>query len=289
MKKIAAIHPGPDFYMVGDGFRVKNYIAPGGALSRRTSPFLLLDYLPRQIQPPTESEKRGVGPHPHRGFETVSLAFEGSVAHEDSAGNGGVIGPGDVQWMTAGSSILHREYHEKNFARNGGPMHFMQIWVNLPRKDKMHPPRYQALTAEQMGRVALPNKAGEVRVIAGTYQGAKGPALTFTPLNLLDIRLKAGGLAEFSFPAKDNASLLVLEGDVEINGNRAKSQDFVLFANEGETIAVRAESPAQLVMMQGEPIDEPLVAYGPFVMNSEEEIYQALQDLRSGKFGHLDA
>jgi len=288
MKKIATIIKGPAFHMVGDGFRVKNYIAPGSALSKKTSPYLLLDYLPEQIQPPTTNEKRGVGPHPHRGFETVSLSFAGSVVHKDSAGNGGVIGPGDVQWMTAGSGILHSEYHEKEFARKGGPMHFMQIWVNLPKSHKMHPPRYQALTASQMGRAVLPDNSGEVSVIAGSYQGAKGPAKTFTPINLFNIRMKSGGHAEFSFPAAENTALMVLSGDVTINSQKVKAHDLVLFANGGEKIEVKAETEAQLVLLNGESIDEPMVAYGPFVMNTEEEIMQAVNDYRGGKFGHLE-
>jgi redox-sensitive bicupin YhaK (pirin superfamily) len=288
-KSLAGRIQPPPFHMVGNGFRVRNYIGPGSPLSRRTSPFLLLDYLPPQMQTPTE-ETRGVGPHPHRGFETVSLAFAGRISHLDSAGNGGVIGSGDVQWMTAGSGVLHREYHEREFARAGGPMHFMQIWVNLPRAHKMHPPRYQALMAQDMGRAPLPDGGGEVRVIAGEYAGAKGPANTFTPVNLFDMSLNPGGRAEFSFPARENTALMVMEGEVTVNGREAKAEEFILFANTGEDIVVRADvvSGARAILLNGEPIDEPLAAYGPFVMNTEEEIHQALTDLRAGKFGHLD-
>lgn len=286
-KKIAQVFQGPRFHMVGDGFRVKNYLSPGGPLTRQTSPFLLLDYMPRQMVEPTENAKRGVGPHPHRGFETVSLAFAGSVVHKDSAGNGGVIGPGDVQWMTAGSGVLHSEYHEKNFARAGGAMHFMQIWVNLPAAQKMHKPRYQALTAEQMGPVILPNNAGVVKVIAGSFQGVRGPAETFTPLNLFDVTLHPQGKVEFSFPETENTSVMVMEGEVWINGRAAHPEDFVLFENRGETVVIEADSEAHLVFLNGEPIDEPVAAYGPFVMNSEGEILKAMADFRGGRFGYL--
>ncbi len=288
-KKIDSVLRGPGFHMVGDGFRVQNYLAPGSALNRKTSPFLLLDSMPPTMLPPTEGHIRGVGPHPHRGFETVSLAFAGSVEHHDSFGHSGVIGPGDVQWMTAGSGILHREYHEKNFARTGGLMHFMQIWVNLPQAEKMHKPRYQALTAGQMGRVALPHGAGEVRVIAGQYGEARGPAQTFTPIQMFDIRLNAGGAAAFSLPEKENVLLMTMLGEAAVNGRETQAMDLTLFAHTGESLRVEARSDAHLVLLAGEPIDEPIAAYGPFVMNTDTEVLQAMADFRRGRFGYLEA
>jgi redox-sensitive bicupin YhaK (pirin superfamily) len=287
-RKIEGIYQGPPAHMVGDGFRVMGYFNVIPDAERKLSPFLLLDYHAPHNYPPLANGRRGVGPHPHRGFETVSLAFQGSVAHQDSTGAGGVIGPGDVQWMTAASGILHREYHEESFARRGGPMQFVQLWVNLPSSHKMDPPRYQALTASQMGQHELPDGGGVVRVIAGEYRGTKGPAKTFTPINLFDLQLNEGGRAELSFPASENAALSVMGGEATLNGRRAVTNDFVLFANEGERITVESTAGARLLVMNGEPIREPIAAYGPFVMNTRQEIVEAIDDLRRGKFGHLD-
>ncbi len=286
-RKIAGIFRGAPIHWVGDGFRVTNYFPSGNDFGSRVSPFILMDYAPPYRYAPTDSQQRGVGPHPHRGFETVTLAFEGSVAHHDSADNAGVIGPGDVQWMTAASGVLHREYHEREFARAGGNFHMMQLWVNLPKAHKMDRPRYQALTAEQIGRVELPDDGGHVRVIAGEYTGVKGPAKTFTPVNLFDIRLNAGGTAPLSFPAHENTLLLVMQGEVEVNGQTTKALDLILFENESEEITVRASQASHLLLLNGEPIDEPVVQYGPFVMNTEQEIRQAMVDFSTGKFGHL--
>jgi redox-sensitive bicupin YhaK (pirin superfamily) len=286
-RRIAGVYRGDGFHWVGDGFRVTNYFPSGNDLAQRISPYLLFDYHAPFTYAPTSGQPRGVGAHPHRGFETVTLAFEGRVAHHDSTGNSGVIGPGDVQWMTAASGILHKEYHEAEFARSGGTMHMAQIWVNLPSAHKMDPPRYQALAADQMGTVPLPDGAGLVRVIAGECNGVKGPAVTVSPVNLFDIHLNAGGGVQLSFPAGENTALLVLDGEVTINGNRAAALDFVLFENEGEAIAIRAETKAHLLLLNGEPIDEPVVQYGPFVMNTQEEIRQAVLDFRAGKFGQL--
>ncbi len=288
-RKIANVYPAPEFHWVGDGFRVMGYFSSDQELVKKLSPFLLLDYHAPHAYPPTDDLRRGVGPHPHRGFETVTLAFEGSVAHHDSAGNGGVIGPGDVQWMTAAGGILHREYHAEAFARSGGTMHMMQIWVNLPRAHKMDAPRYQGLTADQMGVVELPNEAGRVRVIAGEFRGARGPAKTFTPIDMLDVRLNRTGRVEFDFAAQKNAALLVMKGSVAINAKTiARENDFVLFANEGERIALEAKEQAHLVVLAGDPIKEPVVQYGPFVMNTEGEIRQAITDFNRGKFGVLE-
>jgi quercetin 2,3-dioxygenase len=286
-RKIAGIYHGAPIHWVGDGFRVSNYFPSGNNFGSRVSPFILMDYAPPYRYAPTHRQQRGIGPHPHRGFETVTLAFEGSVAHHDSAGNTGVIGPGDVQWMTAASGVLHKEYHEREFARAGGTFHMMQLWVNLPKAHKMDLPRYQALTAEQIGRAEIPDDGGQVRMIAGEYKDVKGPAKTFTPINLFDIRLNAGGQVPLSFPAHENTLLLIMQGEVEVSGQKAKELDLVLFDNEGEEITVRAKQAAHLLLLNGEPIDEPVVQYGPFVMNTEQEIRQAMLDFSNGKFGYL--
>jgi redox-sensitive bicupin YhaK (pirin superfamily) len=230
-----------------------------------------------------------VGVHPHRGFETVTFAFQGSVAHHDSAGGGGVIGPGDVQWMTAASGILHKEYHEEDYARRGGPFQMVQLWVNLPSAHKMSPPRYQPIRSEQIGVVDLPDGAGVVRVVAGEYRGVHGPAKTFSPINVYDVRLAAHGGVEFAFSANETVALLVLKGDVVINGGEtARSDDFVVFRKVGEQLSLEAASDAQFLVLNGEPIGEPIVQYGPFVMNTKREIEQAVVDFNRGKFGHLD-
>lgn len=287
-RNIRGIYRGAGFHWVGDGFRVSNYFPSGNDFGQKISPFLLLDYHAPFTHPPTGDERRGVGPHPHRGFETVTLAFEGSIAHHDSAGNAGVIGPGDVQWMTAASGILHREYHERNYARVGGPMHMMQIWVNLPKAHKMAPPRYQDIAAAQIGRVALPRGGGLVRVIAGEYQGVRGPAMTFSPISMFDLFLNPGGRAELSFLAHENTALMVLKGNVTINDRAsAEALDLVLFENAGEAFVAEAQSEAQLLLLSGEPINEPVVQYGPFVMNTQHEIRQAIADFNDGAFGQL--
>jgi redox-sensitive bicupin YhaK (pirin superfamily) len=286
-RKIAGIYHGAPIHWVGDGFRVSNYFPSGNDFGQRVSPFILMDYAAPYRFPPTKNLQRGVGPHPHRGFETVTLAFEGSVAHHDSGGNAGIIGAGDVQWMTAASGVMHKEYHEREFARAGGTFHMMQLWVNLPKAHKMDPPRYQTLTAQQMGQIQLPDSGGHVRVIAGEHGGVKGPAKTFTPVSMFDIHLNPAGQATFSVATPDNALLLAMQGEVEINGEIASALDLVLFENEGERITVRARQEARFLLLSGEPIDEPVVQYGPFVMNTEQEIRQAIEDFNHGKFGEL--
>lgn len=287
-RAIEGIYRAPELHWVGDGFRVAGYFSVIPDAVHELDPFLLLDYHPEHDYAPT-SQRRGVGVHPHRGFETVTLAFQGSVAHHDSTGAGGVIGPGDVQWMTAASGILHREYHEESYARRGGPFQMVQLWVNLPRAHKMAAPRYQPLTAEQMGVVTLPDDAGSVRVIAGRYNGVRGPAQTFTPIDIYDVRLQASGKIELELPARNTAALLVMKGNVTINtAASAGVNDFVLFQKTGEHIAIEASSDAQLLVLGGEPIGEPVVQYGPFVMNSEREIAQAIRDFTAGKFGRLE-
>lgn len=286
-REIEAIYTAPDLHWVGDGFRVAGYFSVIPDAARKLDPFLMMDYHPEYEYAPS-NKPRGVGVHPHRGFETVTLAYQGSVAHHDSAGGGGVIGPGDVQWMTAASGVLHKEYHEENFSRNGGVFQMVQLWVNLPRAHKMGPPRYQPLLAQQMGRVTLPNDSGTVRIVAGEYQGAKGPALTFSPVNIYDANLNAGGSVEFSFPARETVAILVMKGEVTVNGaTPARVNDFVLFRNVGDQVTVTATTEAQLLVLNGEPIGEPVVQYGPFVMNTGREIQQAFLDLNAGKFGYL--
>lgn len=280
---------GSPFYMVGDGFRVSNYFPSGNNFQQRLSPFILLDYnSPFEFQPsPTP---KGVGAHPHRGFETVTIAYEGYVEHHDNAGHHGIIGPGDVQWMSASSGILHKEYQELEFAKRGGTLHMIQLWVNLPKEYKMSPPKYQPLLDEQMGRVELPDHGGIIRVIAGEFEGVKGPAKTFTPINLFDITLKENGQARFTLPSTFNTAVLVLKGKVKINNlNEYAESDFVLFENEqGEILIEGLTENSTVIVMSGEPINEPMIQYGPFVMNTKEEIVQAYKDFQSGKFGTLN-
>ncbi|MEJ7736649.1 MAG: pirin family protein [Chitinophagaceae bacterium] len=276
------LHPG----MVGDGFRVYNMI-PGAGISRqRISPFLLLDFGAEFDFGPSE-HVRGVDVHPHKGFETVTIAYKGSLAHHDSTGNSGIIHAGDVQWMTAGAGILHKEYHEPAFSKKGGPFEMVQLWVNLSKKNKSAPAHYQAITAAQMGKVQLPNNAGLVNVIAGTFNGIKGPASTYSPVNLFDIKLNKDGEMNFSTPSAHNTAMLVINGNVEVNGKKAAEHSFVLFGNEGEDITVKAIENAVLLLLSGEPINEPIVSRGPFVMNTEEEIHEAIKEFQSGKFGVL--
>lgn len=273
-------------HMVGDGFRVFNYIPGGGISQRRISPFLMLDFNPEYDFGPSE-RVRGVGVHPHKGFETVTIAYKGSVAHHDSTGSHGIIRPGDVQWMTAGSGILHKEYHEEAFSRSGGAFEMVQLWVNLPQKSKSVTPHYQELPASGMGKIELPENAGIVNVIAGEFNGVAGPAETYSPVNLIDIKLNAGGEVMTSVPAIHNTGLLVVSGSVEVNGQAAAKHSFVLFENEGEDIHLKATEDSVLLLLSGEPINEPIVSYGPFVMNTKEEIDQAIMDFRAGKFGVL--
>ena len=287
-RTIATLVTSPMQHWVGDGFLVSNYF-PGQLPFASVSPFLLLDYQKPHHYPATTNPRRGVGPHPHRGFETVTLALEGAVAHHDSVGNGGIIYPGDVQWMTAGAGILHREYHEKNFAKQGGNLHMVQLWVNLPKAHKMTAPRYQHLQAATMGQVALPNAGGTVRVIAGSYQGAQGPAMTFSPVTLLDISLHAGGQVPLEFAEQDNVSVLVLGGEVTFDAaQRSSHGDLAVFGHTGTQITVAAKGEARILVMAGTPIREPIAHHGPFVMNTRQEVVQAMNDFEHGKFGYLE-
>lgn len=287
-KQIEHIYKRPPYPgMVGDGFRVFNYFPGGGISQQRVSPFLMMDFN-AEYDFGASDHIRGVDVHPHKGFETVTIAYKGSVAHHDSTGNSGIINPGDVQWMTAGAGLLHKEYHEENFSKRGGPFEMVQLWVNLPAKDKLTPPKYQAITAEQMAKVNLPDNAGTVNVIAGSFNENKGPASTFTPVNMLDIRLNEGGELSTEIPALHNTVLLVVEGSIEVNGGQANLHDLVLFKNEGENINIKAFENSVLLLLSGEPINEPIAQYGPFVMNTRQELQEAFEEFQSGKFGHLD-
>jgi quercetin 2,3-dioxygenase len=276
-------------HFVGDGFRVHNFIPSGFRLDmERMSPFIMLDYNSKYNFPPSIVPK-GVGVHPHRGFETVTIAYKGKVAHHDSAGGGGIIGEGDVQWMTAASGVLHKEYHEEEFSKTGGIFQMVQLWVNLPAKDKMSQPKYQAIANAEMGRYELADNAGFVEVIAGNYKNVKGPASTFTPVNMQNAKLNSGGRADFSFPAHYNTALLVIEGSVKVNDTEIVPTDhFVLFENAGEDFTIEALENAIVLVLSGEPINEPIFAHGPFVMNTREEIIQAFDDVNLGKFGYLE-
>jgi redox-sensitive bicupin YhaK (pirin superfamily) len=273
--------------MVGDGFPVRNLI-PGDSVGEQLSPFLLLDYAGPAYFPPTDTPG-GVGEHPHRGFETVTIVYEGVVAHRDSAGNGGVIGPGDVQWMTAASGIVHEEMHEKQFAKQDGTLHAIQLWVNLSKAFKMSAPGYQTLLNEEIPTVELERDAGLVRIIAGEFRGIKGLAKTFTPVHLYDLRVKAGHRVEVTVPAGFNTAVFVLQGKASINGSGpVKEAELARLDKSGELIVIEAESDTTLLVLSGEPIHEPVAWYGPFVMNTEAELAQAVNDYRAGKMGHLD-
>lgn len=288
-KKIELVAAPPAAHYVGDGFRVHNFIPGTYRLDmERMDPFIMLDYNSKYHFTPSE-KPRGVDVHPHRGFETVTIAYKGKVAHHDSAGNSGVIEPGDVQWMTAGSGVLHKEYHEEKFSRQGGDFHMVQLWVNLPAKNKMNKPQYQAITNSQMSKVVLPGNAGIVEVIAGSYNGIKGPAETFSPVSLMNAKLNKNGKAAFSFPAPYNTALLLIEGSIKVNGEeKVDTDNLLLFTNEGEDFEIEALEDAVVLILSGEPLNEPIAAHGPFVMNTRQEIAQAFTDYNQGKFGYLE-
>jgi hypothetical protein len=286
MKKLLRIHQSSEMHWVGDGFPVRSVFDYNG-LGRELSPFLLLDYAaPYQFAPGTG--KRGVGGHPHKGFETVTVAYQGELEHRDSSGGGGKIGAGDVQWMTAGNGIVHEEFHSQDFTRKGGPLQMVQLWVNLRAQDKSAKPGYQTLLAAQIPNVSLPRDAGTVRVIAGEFGGQKGPAKTFTPINLWDVNLRAGKPAELPLPSGHTTAILVLSGKVVLNGDREAGEgDLAIFERFGTGVTVQATSDAKLLVMDGEPIPEPVVGRGPFVMNSRAEIQQAFEDYQLGRMGEL--
>jgi hypothetical protein len=276
-------------HFVGDGFRVHNFIPSGFRLDmQRMSPFIMLDYNSTYKFPPSDTPK-GVGVHPHKGFETVTIAYKGKVAHHDSSGGGGVIGEGDIQWMTAAKGILHKEYHEAEWSKKGGDFQMVQLWVNLPAKDKKADPKYQAIKYEDINRYNLPDDAGTIEVIAGEYKGTKGSASTFTPVHMFNAKLKKGGNADFQFPAEYNTALLVIEGNITVNGNKETPTDHLaLMANDGETFQIEASDDAIVLVLSGQPINEPIAAQGPFVMNTRQELMEAFNDFNLGKFGYLE-
>lgn len=288
-KNIELIASPPAPHMVGDGFRVHNFIPSTYRLDmERMSPFIMLDYNSKFYFPPSD-KPRGVGVHPHRGFETVTIAYNGKVAHHDSGGNSGVIAEGDVQWMTAASGVLHKEYHEENFSKQGGYFQMVQLWVNLPAKDKMSPPKYQSLVNDKIPKYLLEDGESAVEIISGNYKNIKGAANTFTPVNLLNAKLKADAIASFEFPSEYNTALLVIEGSIQVNDNeKVELNNFALFQNEGETFEVKALEDSIVLILSGEPINEPIAAHGPFVMNTHQEISQAILDYNQGKFGELN-
>lgn len=287
MKKIVlATHSAPNRHWVGDGFPVHGMFGYSGADVALRSPFLLLDYA-APVQFEATSHRRGVGQHPHRGFETVTIVYDGEVEHRDSTGEGGVIGPGDVQWMTAGSGILHEEFHSADFARQGGPFEMVQLWVNLPAKDKMTKPGYQAITDAQIPSVPLAENAGRLRVIAGTFEGFEGPASTFSPMSVWDIRLQAGKRVELPQADGWTVLLVVLAGTVQVNDSVLREKQMVTLSTEGTGVEIEANSDAKLLLLAGEPLNEPVVGYGPFVMNTQAEISEAMADFSKGEFGQI--
>ena len=285
MKKLIGLRGNDQGHWVGDGFPVRTLFFYQD-LGKQMSPFLMLDYAgPAEF--PSTTERKGVGSHPHRGFETVTIVYEGEVAHQDSTGQGGIIGPGDVQWMTAGSGILHEEFHSEGFAKDGGTLNMVQLWVNLPAKLKMTKPGYQAILDKQIPAIHLTNGAGQARIIAGEFDGQQGPAHTFTPMNVIDLKLKQGSTS-IPVPEGWNASLVVLKGRVEAGKEVvAKDAQMLMFSNQGQGIEVNVLEDSTALLLSGEPIDEPIVGYGPFVMNTKEEIAQAMQDFNSGSFGRI--
>lgn len=282
-KKILGRYGNEHGHWVGDGFPVRSLFSYN-ALGARISPFLLLDYAGPHYFEPTQA-RRGVGQHPHRGFETVTIVYDGEVEHKDSAGNGGVIGPGDVQWMTAAGGILHEEYHSPAFARTGGPFRMVQLWVNLPAKDKMRPGGYQAIRSVDIPVVELPGSAGKARIIAGSLLGATGPARTFTPINVWDVRLDPDADLALPLPEGHTAMLVVLGGHLTVAGTQALGEaEMLLLSREGGDVALHADGETKLLVLTGAPIDEPIVGYGPFVMNSAAEIRKAIDDFNAGRF-----
>ncbi len=286
MKQITSIANPPQGHWVGDGFPVKSLFSYHSH-AEQLSPFLLLDHAgPAQF--PADGKRRGVGEHPHRGFETVTIVYQGEVSHRDSAGNAGTIGPGDVQWMTAAAGIVHEEFHSQAFAQTGGTLEMVQLWVNLPANDKMRPPRYQGITSTQIPVVALADGGGQLRVIAGQYGAATGPAITFSPIQVWDVALHSG--TQTTLPLSDgwNTALVVLQGSVLVNAEKAaKAGQLVVLSNQGSDVVVRADGDAKVLVLSGLPLNEPVVGHGPFVMNTRDEIVQAITDFNSGNFGRV--
>lgn len=287
LKSVTGIYKPGSTHMVGDGFPVRN-IFPSHNLTEEISPFLLLDYAGPASFPPT-NQRLGVGEHPHRGFETVTIVYQGKVSHRDSAGNGGTIGPGDVQWMTAASGVVHEELHEQDWAREGGTLQMIQLWVNLPRSLKMSAPRYQTVLNEDIPQTNLGGQGSVLRVIAGEYEGLKGPAKTFTPVHLYDLKLVAGHRSELSLPVGYNTGFFVLSGGLVLNGSQKVGEaEMALCDPQGTQVDLEAMEETRVLVLSGEPIPEPVARMGPFVMNTEEELAQAVNDYRAGRMGRLE-
>jgi redox-sensitive bicupin YhaK (pirin superfamily) len=290
MKKLLRVERSTGRHWVGDGFPVQTLFSYSN-LGAAISPFLLFDYA-GPLEFTSTEQRRGVGGHPHRGFETVTIVYSGEVEHRDSSGGGGKIGPGDVQWMTAASGLVHEEFHGRDFARSGGMLEMVQLWVNLPARDKMSPPGYQSITSSQIPVVNLPDGQGMVRVIAGQFADVKGPAHTFTPINVWDLRLDGPHETEFALPDSYTTLLAVLKGSLRIASGGTSSEtvsaaEVARFDPAGEHIRIESAQNATALLLSGEPIHEPIVGSGPFVMNNAEEIRQAMADYQKGKMGHV--
>ncbi|MGV3002643.1 pirin family protein [Vibrio sp. E150_018] len=286
MKSIQGIIHAPSPHWVGNGFPVRSLFSYHNQADQM-SPFLLLDYA-GPMRFPADGVKRGVGEHPHRGFETVTIVYKGEVEHRDSTGKGGIIGPGDVQWMTAGAGIMHEEFHSRAFSQNGGDLQMVQLWVNLPKADKMTPPGYQAITKVDIPEVPLANNAGTLRPIAGHFDGHQGPANTFSPMHVWDLRLNVGGQTQFDLPQGWTTAVVVLEGEVCVNNSDPVSDgNMVLLSHQNSGVKLHTSQNSLILLISGEPINEPIVGYGPFVMNTKEDILHAFEDLQRGQFGRL--
>ncbi len=288
MKKVANVHYAPQKHWVGNGFHVQSMFTYNDT-DKNLDPFLMMDYNPpRYFDGGRKSDFRGVGEHPHRGFETVTIAYQGEVAHADSYGGGGVIGAGDVQWMTAGSGVMHEEFHSERFSKEGGMFEMVQLWVNLPKAHKMTTPKYQAITSAEIPVVQLEDNAGSARIIAGELASTSGVASTFSPINMWDVVMNAGKAHTFAVPESHNLIILVLDGTVQINGEDiARRGQLVTFERGGKDVQIESNNEAKLLMLTGEPLNEPVVGYGPFVMNTDAEILQAMRDVQEGKFGQI--
>lgn len=273
-------------HMVGNGFKVMNFYPNGKGFEERMSPFFLLDFN-AEVNFPSSEISKGVGVHPHRGIETITFAYKGALEHHDSKGNHGIIKPGDIQWMTAGSGVLHKEYHEQTFNKTGGAFEMLQLWINLPAKHKMTPAKYQSIQHQQKPKVVLNDGKSSVYVIAGEYQGTKGIANTFSPIIMYDVHLEIGAEWQFNLPKNYNSGILVVDGNIEVNGEKSPENHYVQLNNEAGNIRVKANKKSLLMVLSGEPLNEPYVSYGPFVMNTEKEIRQAIKDYNEGKFGFL--
>lgn len=286
MKKLSFIQSTQSRHWVGDGFPVRNIFSYND-IAQEMSPFLLLDYAGPADFSPTKT-KRGVGEHPHRGFETVTIVYQGEVEHRDSSGGGGKIGPGDVQWMTAASGLVHEEFHGADYARRGGPFEMIQLWINLPKKNKMAKPGYQGILRDSIPEISLGQNSGTVRVIAGDFEGKKGPAKTFSPMQVWDVKIKAGEKVSLPVKSGDTTSFFVMKGLVQLpSGESVKSAELALFEREGALLTFEAKEDSSILFLSGTPLNEPVVGHGPFVMNTEAEIKQAISDYQSGKMGHL--